>query len=337
MVRRRFQRALALAVSCAFAAGVARADEPPRVPRRAPSEILEIADETCLTRENVGERLAALLVATDLPEGLHVALRGDAVVGETTFVVSVPGENVGVRSFDTSGLSCENKLKVVSFAIAVAIEGIVESRAARLRETASPPPSRGAPPPPVRAPRAAPRAPRPRASSAAWSVGLGEGLFTTSLGPTGAVLLSVGRDTSAYGLRASLVQTLGATVDVEPGSVRYMLTLGRIHACASVLRIGAVDGRACALAGFGSFDARGTNFVSAGAGRSPWIDMGAAAEANVRLARRWNLRTSLAPFGVLRAPTLRVTDASSGQVTASSAVPRLGVLLSLELSFRVHE
>jgi hypothetical protein len=163
---------------------------------------------------------------------------------------------------------------------------------------------------------------------------LGEGLFTTRLGSSAAVMLSVARDTRGYGLRLSLLQTLGATVDVGPGSVRYALTLGRLHACASVVRVGGVDGRACLFAGLGSFDARGSGFFSAGEGRSGWFDLGAAAEGNIHLSRRWVLRGSIAPFGILRGPTLKVRDARSGDVTASSQVPRIGVLFSLEMAFR---
>jgi hypothetical protein len=330
MLCRHFQPALVLAVLCSGAANVARADEADRAARPATSDILEVTEETCLTREKVGERLTPLLPATPLPQGLRITLRVDAD-SKTTFVVSVPGEDVGVRSFDTSGLTCENKLKVVSFAIAVAIEGIMESRAARLREPQVPPaPGRAVPPRPI-------PPPRPRVPGAAWTVGLGEGLFTTRLGSSAAVLVSLARDTSVYGLRLSLLQTLGATVHVDPGSVRYTLTLARLHACANVIRIRTFVGRACALAGAGPFDARGTGFFAGGAGRSLWVDAGASAEGNIALSRRWALRGSIAPSAILRGPTLTVTDASSGGVTARSDVPRIGVLFALELAFRFDE
>lgn len=327
MLCRHLQPALVLAVLCSGGASVARADEAARAARPATSDILEVSEETCLTREKVGERLTPLLAATALPEGLRITLRVDAD-GKTTFVISVPGENVGARSFDTARLTCENKLKVVSFAIAVAIEGIVESRAARMRE---PPAPRRAPPPSPAPPR------RATVPGAAWTLGLGEGLFTTSLGSSAAVLVGVARETSVYGLRVSMLQTLGATVHVDPGSVRYTLTLARLHACANLVRIGALVGRACALAGAGSFDARGAGFFSGGAGRSLWIDAGASAEASISLSPRWALRGAVAPSAILRGPTLRVTDASSGGVTASSDVPRIGVLFSLELAFRFDE
>src|SRR5262249_42093392 len=125
--------------------------------------------------------------------------------------------------------------------------------------------------------------------------------------------------------------------EVDPGSVRYTLTLGRLHVCANVVRIGAVLGRACALAGVGPFDARGAGFYSEAAGRSLWVDAGAAAEGDIRLSGRWMLRGSIAPFAILRGPTLRVRDARSGDVTATSEVPRLGVQLSLELILRFDE
>ncbi|MDF2693842.1 MAG: hypothetical protein K0S65_2225, partial [Labilithrix sp.] len=210
------------AALCLAGTGSARADDAPRAARPALSDTLEVTEETCLTREKVGERLAPLLAATELPEGLRITLRVDAD-SKTTFVVSVAGENVGVRSFDTAGLTCENKLKVVSLAIAVAIEGIVESRVTKQRE----PPELPAPVPRVVPPKPTPvrRAKVAKAPAAVWAFGLGQGLFTTSLGSSAAVLASVTRDTSFYGLRVSLLQTLGATVDVDPGSVRYSLSL----------------------------------------------------------------------------------------------------------------
>jgi hypothetical protein len=332
---RHFQRALAFVVACsAGAASSARADDagPPRQP--GISDILELSEETCLTKEKVAERLTPLLGSTKLPEGLRLTVRVDAD-GKTTFVVAVPGEDVGARSFETAGLTCENKLRVVSFALAVAIEGIMESRAARLRAPPAAQPS--APPPATRAPPPI-AVPRTTVPTATWRIGLGEGLLATRLGPTSALMLSLERETSRYSVRGSLTQTLGATVTIDPGAVRYALTLGRLNACANVLRIGTVVGRACALAGAGSFEARGLGFFSRGAaGRSLWVDAGGSAEASISLSRRWTLRPSVAPFAILRGPTLEVTDARTGRVTASSDVPRIGVLFALEIAFRIGE
>jgi len=327
MLYRYFQRARLLVFFSCSGTSIARADEARGAARPPLSESLEITEETCLTKEKVGDRLAPLLAATNVPEGLRIVLRVDAD-SKTTFVVSVGGETVGARSFDTSGMTCENKLKVVSIAIAVAIEGIVESRATKQRDPAEPAAPRPSPPPKPPPPR------RSNVRSAAWRVGVGEGLFTTSLGASAAVIAGIAWDTSDFGVRASVVQTLGATVDVGPGSVRYALSLGRLHGCHDVVRFGAVVARACAHAGVGSFDARGVAFFSRSEGRSLWVDAGFAAEAHVAISRTWTLRGGIAPFAVLRGPTLRVTDARSGRIAASSAVPRIGALISLELAFR---
>ncbi|AKV00455.1 hypothetical protein AKJ09_07118 [Labilithrix luteola] len=305
------------------------------------AQLLEVEGETCLTRSGVAARLGPLLAATELPAGLRVVIRGD-VDGKTTFVVSIPGADVGIRLLDTSGLTCESKLKLVTVTIAVAIDGILESRAARLHDAPPPPPPSSAPEP-APPPPAAPPAPlavaplRTPKVPARWAVSLGQGLFATTLGPSAAVVASAERSTRVFGVRASFLQTLGATVDVDPGRVRYSLALGRGHACANLVRTGSMIGRACMFAGVGAFEARGSGFYSGGSGRSLWVDAGASAEADFVLSRRWAVRASAAPFGILRAPTLRVTDARSGDLTASSAVPRIGGLFSLELAFRFGE
>lgn len=329
---------LALTVLCAVGARTAQAD-PSRRPEIA--ELLEVEGETCLTRAGVAARLTPMLAATELPGGLRVVIRGDSE-GKTTFVVSIPGADVGIRLLDTTGLTCESKLKLVAVTIAVAIDGILESRAARLREEPAPPPE---PTPilPAPAPASAPPRPMPPVSApppkerAQWAVSLGEGLFATTLGPSAAVVVSAERSSRVFGLRASFLQTLGATVDVDPGTVRYSLAVGRAQGCANLVRTGALVGRSCLFAGLGGFEARGSGFYATSAGRSLWVDVGASAEADFALSRRWALRASAAPFGVLRAPTLRVTDARSREVTASSAVPRIGALFSLELAFRFGE
>lgn len=308
------------------------------------TELIEADADPCLTKPALVDGATRWLQRKELEIPLRVVVRVSPGA-QVRFDVFRGDEHVGERLVDGQAMSCATLRNVVTFAIAVSVEGAL--RGEKDAQENTPPPDAASP-----AELARPRAPAPRLAPARpviqpiaaepreaqtnpWAVSVEELLFIdgSKVPPLGVAVDLERTIVSRLDARIGYFATTGTTVDVEPGVARTWLSAGRLHLCWAASE-GRATLRGCVGGAAGTLLGRGYEFPAAGRARLFWAALSVRAELDLRLSSTWHLRLALSPTWVAHPATLLAEDERTGVSIGRAETPNGAIVVSSGLSYR---
>ncbi len=272
------------------------------------AEALDVAWEgTCVNRQELAARVTFWLERELIDSSLRVAVRGrDKPALAAHFELFRAERRVALRAFDDVPGDCQDLMAALSFAIALAIDGVVEPR---------------------RPPRAQSPAGQPFSRRLLWLETIA--IWDPTQGPVAGAAFGGGLSFSRFLVGAGLLGTLPHSTVVDEGRAKSWRVGGRAHACWLVLS-GDVVPRLCLAAAAGALLARGEGYALERGGYSPWLRLSLRMSVMLRLSSRVRLGPGLDGEAWLIRPKLVLRDGRGSEV-AARASRTFGVSAALNL------
>ncbi len=293
----------------------------------------------CITTAALADRVAAWMERDHLDAGFKIELK--TTEGVLAFRLTRPDQSTAERRFGVLPTECDNRLRAVSLAIALAIDHTVLDRVAAETEPTLVP----ADAPDVAA--VAEQAPPPPATlsppTTEDKLRGRRGLAITAGGAAVFGVLPSLRPAALLGIEAALpraaalrIQVMGTTEDeasLGRGLTELRLLAARLQGC-WLPTVGPARVGGCAGTSLGLVLARGAGFAQNLSGVPPWWAM--MAGVGVQYPAQGPIYGHLHVEGVwvLHRPGFEVT-ASDGEVLDRRTLSRLGAVTTLEIGFRL--